>query len=373
MATSYAWHPGAPCIEQYWPLTPPLFADEIFSSWLIRTALRHGCSPQTLTDVVWRRARVWLQDIDRGLDEPNLQPLAKASGIPLEAITLSTLRPVISAITGNVHPTLSAVLPWVLVLGSRGRFHAAGLQFCPECMRQSEPHYRIQQRLAWHCACEVHGLQLVDHCSLCSAVVQPALLRPGKRISQCHHCGKALGITIGRPAVVPALELQQTIDAAHGGMMRYGDHPMSFRDWMMIARVMVSFLRTAARHPSANMRRFCSDIGIDLGSVRSNSLGLPFEYLGPGARAELLANVWVIMGLGPERFMAVAEQALLPSSCLQVPVAGAPTLLAQMSSALISHSCKARARGAHEQIRTPQQVLRIWAHLQRRIRRHDLT
>lgn len=373
MATPYTWHPGATCLGGYWPLTPPLLADELFSSWLVRAALRHGCSPRTLADVVWPHARVWLQDVDRGFDEHRFRPLAKASGVPIQALMLSTLRPVIHALLGGVHTPPKGVWPWVLVLGSRGRSHAGGLQFCPECMRQPEPYYRIQQRLAWHCACEIHGLQLVDHCPLCSAAVQPALLKPGKRVYQCHHCGQNLGLTPSRAAVGPVLEFQQAINAAKGGLINYGSHPLSLSDWMIIIRVMVSFLRTAALRPSTNTTRFCSQMGIDLASVQPGPLGLPLEYLGPSARAGLLTNAWEIMRAGPDLFIEMAAQASLSSSCLLIPATGAPPLLNQMAAVLISHSPKTGARTARKPTHSPQQVLRTWARLQRRMRRHDLT
>lgn len=373
MATSYTWHPGATCLGGCWPLTPPLLADELFSSWLVRAALRHGCSPRTLADVVWPHARVLLQDVDRGFDEHRFRPLAKASGIAIKALMLSTLRPVIHDLLGDVRTLPKGVWPWILVLGSRGRSHAGGLQFCPECMRQGEPHYRIQQRLAWYSACEIHGLQLVDQCPLCSAAVQPVLLNPGKRIYQCHHCGQNLGLTLSRAAVGSILEFQQEINAAKGGLINYGHHPLSLRDWMMIVRVMVSFVRIAALRPSTNTRRFCSQMGIDLASVQPGPLGLPLEYLGPAARAGLLANAWAIMCAGPDLFMEMAAQASLPSSCLLIPATEAPPLLNQMAAVLTSHSPKTAVRTAREALHTPQQVLRTWARLQRRMRRHDLT
>ncbi|WP_084488308.1 TniQ family protein [Pseudomonas sp. CFII64] len=372
MGTSYSWHPGARGLRSRWPITPALLPDELLSSWLVRAALAHGCSPESLTSTAWPGYRAFCRDIDRGMENGRLSALVKATGITYRELSSSTLQSAVQSLLGTENQYPVGVLPWILVLGCRKQFHAGGLQCCPDCMDLPDPHYVIQNRLAWHTVCPAHHVQLIDHCDHCYAALQPALLHPGALMSNCHQCGKGLSSFHRLPAAPQALAFQMLVDRSCGKPMCFGNIELCFRDWMSTARAMITFLQTAARHPSANVERFCEAIGFDPAWRQRTLSGLPFEYLRPGERARLLGNVVVIMQAGPEKFMEMAINASLPESILPLPVSNAPRLLIHMASVLTKHPRKTTSQTCHKPSHDQRQVLRMWIRLQRRVRRNDI-
>ncbi|WP_425273422.1 TniQ family protein [Pseudomonas morbosilactucae] len=373
MEAPYTWHPGACCLNPRWPLTPPILPDELFSSWLVRTAHAHGCSPNTLTSAVWPRARAWACDVDRQLSEARIDALARVTGFSAQALAASTLWQPTRVLHPNPMMRRMGNQPWVLPLGSRNQSHAGGLLCCPLCICGPVPHYLLQHRLAWHTACPRHRVLLVDRCPTCMSALQPARLRFDTPLHLCHHCGQSFGKHPTEPMVISALSFQAFADAASRSPAQFGQASVSFSDWMNIARVMVSFLEYAIRHPSDSTRRFCQTMGADTGSLEPSALGLPFEFLAPAERAGLLGQAWVIMQAGPERFMEAAAEARLPVSAFPLSAVGGPELLLQMVSVLVRHSHHSPGRLPHRQSRTPLEVWRMWHRLQRRTRRSGIS
>lgn len=373
MEASYTWHPGARCLAPRWPLTPSILPDELFSSWLLRTAHAHGCEPRTLTSIVWPGTQVWSVDLDRMHAWANLDVLAAMAGLSAQALLASTLWPIIQILSPNPAAQRSSLLPWILPLGCRSRSHAGGLLCCTRCMLEPVPHYRQQNRLAWHTACPRHRVLLIDRCPSCFSALQPGRLRADQPLSKCHHCGDSLGGTLSRPASESAVAFQTFADAASHSTVPYGGMSLSFSEWMCIARVMISFLKAAARGPTGKMRRFCQAIGVDASELKSSSLGLPFEYASPAERAGLLGQAWEIMQAGPERFVDSATEAELPVSAFPLPPFGVPHILEQMLSELTQHSPHKPGREGLNHTRAPLEVWRMWNRLQRRMRRNDLS
>ncbi|EOG7777832.1 TniQ family protein [Pseudomonas aeruginosa] len=373
MEASYTWHPGACCLNARWPLTPSILPDEMFSSWLIRTAHAHGCSPNTLTGSVWPRSRAWSVDLDREHPWANLEALSSIVGLSTQAILASTLWQVMHCLHPNSVAFKMGNVPWILPLGCRNRSHAGGLLCCPRCIEKPVPHYLLQFRLAWHTVCPWHRVLLIDHCLKCGAALQPARLRPGRPLSECHHCGQSLATASPEPLVEPALAFQAFADVASQSAALYGGTRLSFSEWMGIARVMISFLQYVIRHPSVSTQRFCQDIGVETSLLRPSSLGLPFEYLAPAERAALLGQAWVIMQAGPERFMEVAARAELAITTFPLPANGAPEILMEMVSALTRRPLHKPGRQIHRQLHTPLEVWRMWHRLQRRTHRNGIS
>ncbi|PMY41471.1 hypothetical protein C1Y35_07770 [Pseudomonas sp. GW456-L14] len=369
MEASYTWHPAAHGLNPRWPLTPQLLPDELFSSWLVRTALAHACTPETLTDNAWPKSRIWCIDLDRGLSESRLAVLAQLTGVSVADLTASTLLLVAHALHPDAFLQISNLWPWILVLGCRNHFHAGGLQCCPGCMDEPAPHYLIQDRLAWHTSCPLHRSLLVDRCPRCFSALQPGLLRVGNSLAQCHHCGEHFSIAAPLSCSEEALAFQRFADGLYGKSTAFGQAEVGFAEWMFVARVIISLLRSVVRHPTASSRLFCQLMEVDVGACPTSSLGLPFEYLQPAERSALIGPAWVIMQAGPERFIECATRASLPHSLLPIPVRDAPEILTHMASAL---SCRPRCSPdmtEHNHTRNPLGVWRMWLRLQRRIRR----
>lgn len=372
MEASYTWHPGARCLNPRWPLTPPILPDELFSSWLVRTAFAHGCLPSTLTSAVWPGTRAWICDLDRAHSWANMDILAGMAGLSAKTLLASTLRPIIQLLHPNPVSQRS-LWPWILPLGCRSRSHAGGLLCCPRCIMDPTPYYRQQYRLAWHTACQWHHVLLIDRCPNCSSALQPSRLRVGRSLSECHHCGQSLGSGSSLPAVESALAFQAFADAASQSTVLYGRVPLSFSDWMCIARVMVSYLESVMRQPSAKSRLFCEAIGVDLAQLKSSSLGLPFEYATIAERAELLGQAWVIMQAGPEQFLALVAEAQLPVTAFPLPAISGPEILMQMVSVLRQHTPHKPGHLGLRHTRAPLEVWRMWHRLQRKAHRNDIS
>ncbi len=372
MDASYTWHPASCGLNPRWPLTPQLLADELFSSWLVRTALVHACMPETLTEFAWPNSRIWCVDLDRGVGESRLSILARLTGLSSTDLAASTLLPVSRALHGEAFLKASNLWPWILVLGCRNHFHAGGLQCCPACMGELEPHYLIQDRLAWHTCCPLHRSLLVDRCPRCLSALQPALLHVGGSLAQCHHCGEKMEAWASSSGSADALAFQEFADGLYGECTLFGKAEISFAEWMFVARVIISLLRAIVRHPTVSSRLFCRLMEVELGACPISSLGLPFEYLGPAERCALVGPAWVIMQAGPERFIECSKIASLPHSFLPMPKRDAPEVLTHMASALM---CRPRCSPSitnQDLTRDPSSVWRMWLRLLRRIRRDGI-
>lgn len=176
-----------------WAIRVALLPDELFSTWLARTALAQGCDPMHLTGSLWPRWRAWTIDLDRGLRADRLAVLGARSGLAEERLEAAMLRPLLAAVAPGVKAE-QANWPWVLSLGSRNRRRQGGLQFCPSCLGEdSTPYFRRAWRLAWHVGCIRHGTLLADHCGRCQAPVEPHRLRAGDiTLCRCPSCGHDL-------------------------------------------------------------------------------------------------------------------------------------------------------------------------------------
>lgn len=370
MAASYTWHPRADWVDPKWPIPQSLIADELLSSFLVRSALAHGCSPLTLTSVVWPTQRVWTRDLDRGLSQDSLDVLSRLVGISVVALKSSTLKTVSDCVVRNVseHP---AAWPWVLVLGCRNRRHAGGLQCCPVCMGEQNPFYRIQGRLAWHTRCSVHRVRLIDCCPTCSVPLQPSLLRPGDSIARCHACKSPLAFNGQGDVRKGAAAFQEYVDDIVWTGAWYGAWHLSCCEWLGVTKGMLGLVRSASRKNSRMLTSFCDAMGVDDGALEQDPLGLPFEYLPVFERERLLEAVWPIMRAGPERFLDAAS-ALLPPSALRPFSKDAPQLLELIMPRLPSHHRKHDRMVAMPGYRKPQAVLRDWLRLIRKIRRDGL-
>lgn len=228
-----------------------------------------------------------------------------------------------------------------------------GLMCCPCCIDGPTPHYQLQSRLAWHTVCPWHRVLLIDRCLRCGVALQPARLQPGHPLSECHHCGQSLAKKSFGPSIESALEFQRFADLASGSSPLFGDRPLSFPEWMAVARLIISFLLNAIRHPSAGTLQFCRAIGVEISLLQPSSLGLPFEYLSPAERSVLLGQTWVIMQAGPERFMELASCTQLPISAFPSLAKGAPEIAREMLSVLTRHSQHRPGRQGQRQSHTP--------------------
>ncbi|PMQ13043.1 hypothetical protein PseAD21_05120 [Pseudomonas sp. AD21] len=372
MVTSYSWHPGAGPVNPIWPLTKSLLADELLTSWIVRMALAHGCSPAALTAITWPGFRAWASDLDRSVAESRLAVLSRLSGVPYVSLQSATLGFAMSSIVRRPDRLPCGNWPWLTVLGCRGGHHSGGLQCCPDCIAQDNSRYCVQWRLAWHTCCPIHEIKLVDRCGRCLAPLQPELLRAGASLSDCHRCGASLSGGDRSAAAEAALAFQRYVDESIGLRPMYGTSSLDFRDWLTVARTMVSFAQTAVRRHSVAAGRFFESLGILPESLQPIPLGLPLEYLSPADRSVLLSIAWVIMSAGPEKFIEAARHELLPASTLHFSPNSAPPVLLDLVAALQSPRHHLVSGVGRQHPSSPAQTLRMWLRLKRKVRRRGI-
>ncbi len=364
------WRARTYPVNAVWPFVPPLLEDEIISSWLVRTALKHGCEPLDLTNDIWPGFRIWCSDPDRSLSTDHLDALTRLSGMTTEALHASTLLPVHRALTGETS-FLRCVAPWVLCLGVRNRRRCGGLQYCPLCFAEHEPYYRIQGRLAWHTCCPIHQITLVDQCASCHAPLCPHLVKPPREdIGHCHRCGYALSLAPNVSENPDAAMLQRATDELfEGRTLPYGAAQLDLREWFELARWMLGILRNAAHSKRAGVLDFLGKLHVSLEALRQPPTGLPFEYLTPSDRASLLSNVWLMTLAGPEQLISAAIEEKLSFSFLMPHSYPLPSALSTLA-ALLKISQKGSGGHRHPAApRSPSSVLMRWNRLLRKFQR----
>lgn len=369
-SNQYRWQAGASPVNAVWPLVPPLLQDELISSWLVRCALAQGCGPLTLTQEVWPELRFWCTDPDRYLSTVRLVELSRLSGIPFDALQSSTLLPLHQVMIGDAGFPKS-IAPWFLCLGIRNRRRSGGLQYCPKCFEQQTPHYLIQDRLAWHTACSVHHVNLLDHCECCHAPLCPQLITPpDETLGRCHRCGYELYLAPTQTANVDALSFQNATDGLFSGPpIRYGDCRLLLTEWLSLSRWMIGILRTAARERSPSSESFFFEMGVNVNGLYPPESGLPFEYLAPDDRATLLTNVWCMMKVGPDRLVDIAQRACTRPSLLLPRSGKLPASLAALVTVLGSKRHRSHSRPQTDNPRSTKSVLMRWHRLLRKFQR----
>lgn len=371
MGTSHEWHPGSRGLNPRWAVPVPLLPDELFSSWLVRAALIQGCDPLELTGELWPRWRAWTRDIDRGVGQERLTPLSKASGIGATAFEAATLRPVAEFVAG-IPPTLQAVWPWMLALGSRNRKRHGGLQYCPACLAaDTTPYYRLQWRFAWHTMCATHKCMLLDRCPHCFHPIEPIrLTAEDGHVAICAICRNDLRDVSSGKMNGRALDLQQASDhAVASRSAQFGDSAVSTNDWFALMRWFAGVLRIAASSPSGKLARFVRCIGLDSESIALPRTGLAIEFLSTSERAALLSGVCDVIATAPAHLLEAALEAGLSATTFRQSRKLLPGCLERIAIQLPETTRgKRHRRCTHAPGPTsPTSVRRKWALLQRRM------
>lgn len=368
MAETYSWHPRIDLADAIWPRTRSLLEDELLSSWLIRNACAHGCSPLTLTGSLWPSWRCWTVDLDRGLTSLQAQKLCKVTGISLSDIFASTLRPIANVLTPSLEAAV-AIWPWILALGTRNRRHAGGLQCCPLCLGEGPAYYRIPWRLAWHTCCQRHLVRLIDCCPQCQAPLQPHRLEQGDvDCSKCYRCSAPLSVALSELAFAPgALAFQIAGDECFYGLGLDSGDRCDASDWFYRSRFVMGLLRTAA---SIHTRPF-SDfrMAFGLGEIQTPASGLPFEMLPVQERMQLLAAVWKIMEAGENELFQALIACSLRRSMVSIPAGCGSKRLGALLETLPPPAMRKRCPQSSQHPASQGAVFKMWMRLQRKVLR----
>lgn len=369
MAPSYSWHPGSPALNSCWTFNIPIHPDELLSSWLIRIALKHACSPLSLTGEIWPDFRSWTIDLDRNLPDKHLNTLSVFSGVPSKSISNVLLKNYASCITMN-NSLPRGHWPWILSIGSRNRKHSSGIQVCPECLNTSDPYYKTQWRFAWHTICEVHKIPLIQRCPHCNTLINPVNLEYCDQVlSICYHCKRSLSSSKINHNIHPsmlnlALDFQQKADnVLLRKKVNYKSYKLSIQEWFQFYRFLINITRKLSIKQKINTspnKAFNST---------STLTGLAIEMLSIQERLRLFSNTQKLLLMTFSDLMLILNQSVSPS-VLHDPKISMPNFLKQhLQHPQVSTRQTYSSNTTPTSIpppKSPKQVKQKWARLMRK-------
>jgi len=270
--------------------------DELFSSWLVRSALANGCDPLAFADAIWPKSRVWTMDTDRGIPAGRLRALARSSGVPARTFEGSTLQEVASLVVNGSLPKKN-FWHWILTVGARNRKRSGGLQYCPVCLATDRrPYFRKHWRYAWHTVCEAHGnILLLDRCQGCGAAVQPHRLTADmKSIAVCPICCTDLRdgkTTVGERHAILFQQASDTVLSGHRQLLH--DREVTIREWFTAAGFYWNLVRRIMDGRTESLNAFGRSVGLQYLNLRP---GVPaIEQARTSDRHDMLGGVFPIM------------------------------------------------------------------------------
>lgn len=311
-----------------WPLPLAPQEDELLSSFLVRSAHRHGLSPYRFCAFHFPDVPVWNRDIDRSASNELLAAIATKAGLSLGRVVQMTLRSV-EARLGQEAVRGPAL--WINTLGIYHRLRRRwGLQYCPDCLAERPVFYRAW-RMSFVIACSRHRRFLQDACPHCDAPL--AIHRQMISAQFCHQCSHVLGRASHDPALsIDTLRRAQSYfeRALRGGTVEIGGQPVCSEDLFQGARVLVSLLRLAS-HPSHDAQ----------GHHRPS-----LEQARVQARAGVVLDLADVLGMWPLEFVrAAGEQHLTQRSfiCKSLP-AWLASVVDQLPPGRTRHAAAPRKR-----------------------------
>lgn len=173
--------------------TRPL-PDELFSSWLIRCALKHNSNPQSFSKEVFKTNNIWNRDIDRSILLENLKYFSEINLTTYAEGLKSTFHKYENILFERliIKSNCKFVLPQGIYHRTRSR---PSLQYCPICLSKKTPYYKTIWRLAFFVCCPICKIKLHDKCPKCLSPVIPhrnftknADSGNIKSITQCYAC-----------------------------------------------------------------------------------------------------------------------------------------------------------------------------------------
>lgn len=275
-----------------WYIRTPIKNGEIFSSWLIRSALDMGCSPLILVEALWRDWRALTIDLDKGISDIRLNSLLLHCFENKQTILNTMLSSIIPQL--YLHPNKI----WILVLGQRNRSNLSGRQLCVKCFKDDgvSPYFRLMWRMGWHSCCEKHQVELIDHCPKCGITIQlfKIDLEHGS-LAICSSCGYNFIDHQPKVCNLNALDFQINADQVlKTGKGLYNNQSISSYEWFEIARAWLSEIRLLLDTENLRLLEMFKSLGVDL-DIPLTITPLSFEYLNIHERTILLSLLDRIM------------------------------------------------------------------------------
>lgn len=287
------------------PLTfaTPIVKDESITSWLVRAALRQGCTPLTLTFWFWPEYRIWTYDVDKGfehLDHSIHKDMAVLARGIVEDFDEQNL--VSFARETNNSESRKISLAWTQPLSKRNRYARFGYPHCPDCMAGDRSAYlRLKWRFTWSVCCAEHRRFLQSECSNCGSPYQPQLTSPEHGfINRCHSCDSKIDNAVVEKLPSEAIyQFQQLADQVFNDKEGsiFGKM-VDISDWFEYLSFLINMVRLAARNPDYMFGKLLCELGIDVRGISLPKTSLRFDYLPLEERVILLESAYFLFQIG---------------------------------------------------------------------------
>ncbi|QPI63989.1 MULTISPECIES: TniQ family protein [Halomonadaceae] len=163
--------------------------NELFSSWLMRSAFAHGLTPYRFANYWAPSTPIWDRDIDRSASDELLYIMSCHSGFDVASVERMTLRSIEQSLV-KIHR--QGNIPFLLSAGISNKVRTRhGLQYCSECFRDYGAIYYRDWRLGFMVVCPYHGAMMSDACPRCDAPLMPHRSTV-QRMDRCTVCGVSL-------------------------------------------------------------------------------------------------------------------------------------------------------------------------------------
>lgn len=370
MAQANQRHSGTDRLASQLIFAMPLLPDELLSSWLVRLARANGFDPLALTEFIWPKWRVWIRDIDRGVDPERERQASAFLGVPVALWQSATLREIAFQVGGGL-PARPGVWPWILAIGARNRRRSGGLQYCSKCLATDPiPYFRLYWRLSWHTACERHSIFLRDSCPSCGSPLEPHRLGLGcDHLARCVRCAADFTTeTISENANPELLCFQGQADAAvSGGEAMFQGRCVSTKLWFETAAFLTALVRREQCGNSKALTALLTTMGAR-STVVPVRVGAGIEKLRLEERKALFFSTAKLMSCDGQRFTDALQSSGASQQCLYSLGMPIPDVLRQSVDALPRHNVKRRRGGSvRSRLRLPSEVQRMMISLERRM------
>jgi hypothetical protein len=284
--------------------------DELLSSWIVRNSRSNRLrKPSDYTNLVFSDRQVWTRDIDWSAGHSMLGTIAVATETSTDVARQTTLRALEGRLYARHDPNRRTT--WIRPVGVYHRTRRRpGLQFCPVCLGENDPYYRLSWRLGFVATCIQHQRLLAEACQNCQSPLSFHRLKLHQPMSICAFCNFHLDQTATRPATPDAVAfqhyLEQVLEAGVAHMSGYGRVP-SVAYFKILHQVMKLI---ASGRAATGLRSIVQrSTGITIASDGQSTMCREIEWLPSKTRHDLLRSAAFLLERWPDTFINACERA----------------------------------------------------------------
>lgn len=367
--------------QNYWvkPLTfaTPFLYGESLTSWLVRAALRHGCSPLTFTYYYWPKYRIWTYDVDKGFDHLDAQiksDIAILTGHNIDTCNNHIL--IDFSEDTSVKSENKTSLLWTAPLSKRNRYSRLGYPFCPDCMSDDKEAYlKLRWRFTWSVCCTKHKTFLQVDCKNCKQPYQPQLLSPEQQfVNRCHSCfckiDKAIDITPSNALNEFQLLADQVFFSKQGVVL---GKVVSMGQWFEYLLFLINLVRRGLHNPNYMFGKLLTVLEIDTSALLLPKTALRFDYLPIEERAVLLECAYYLLQVDGDEWIKaclalnITQNSFQWSKYTVIPKAFSE-VFDQLHRAPTRHH---KAQSEDIQPTSPKAVMAAWNRLKRKMQMRE--